>query len=381
MKPSSALRFILQAAAAGLIAGLLVLAAQDRTITQADITDRANLLHGQPSRTSFSDAVRQAGPGVVNIYSTKIIQRRSNPLLDHPLFQQFFGAPKVPRQRTQSSLGSGVLVTTEGHILTNNHVIAGADEIKVALNDGRSAQAILIGSDPGTDLALLKIDLPGLTSLTFGNSDALLVGDIVLAIGNPFGVGQTVTMGIVSATGRQHLGINTFEDFIQTDAAINPGNSGGALINPAGELVGINTAIFSQSGGSQGIGFAVPADLAKRILEQLANNGRVVRGWLGLELQDIDRDLATSFGLKSLQGVIIAGVYRNTPAYQVGMQPGDIVTAIDAVKIANTNQALNAISALEPEQTALVTYLRRGEQFETSVTVIERPTENLARRR
>jgi len=375
MKPSTVFRFILQAAVAGLIAGLLVL------VMRGQSDDPAEPIQQQPWRTSFSGAVQQASPGVVNIFSSKIIQRRRNPLLDNPLFQQFFGAPQVPRQRTQSSLGSGVLVTTEGHILTNNHVIAGADKIKIALNDGRSAQAQLIGTDPGTDLALLKIDLPDLTSLTFGNSDALLVGDLVLAIGNPFGVGQTVTMGIVSATGRQHLGINTFEDFIQTDAAINPGNSGGALINSAGELVGINTAIYSQSGGSQGIGFAVPASLAKRVLEQLVSNGKVVRGWLGLELQDINRDLATSFGLKSLQGVIIAGVYRNTPAYQAGLQPGDIVTDINAVKIADTNQALNLISSLQPEHTATLTYLRRGKQFEIPVAVIERPTEKLFRRR
>lgn len=377
MKSSILLRFVTQTMVAGLVAGLLILALQGSGEAPGD----AGVPSALTGRASFNSAVRQAGPGVVNIYSSKIIQRQLHPLLDNPLFQQFFGAPEVPRQRTQSSLGSGVLVSKNGYVLTNNHVIAGADEIKVALNDGRSAQATLIGSDPGTDLALLKIDLEDITSLTFGDSDALLVGDLVLAIGNPFGVGQTVTMGIVSATGRQHLGINTFEDFIQTDAAINPGNSGGALINPAGELVGINTAIFSQSGGSQGIGFAVPATLAKRIVEQLVDHGKVVRGWLGLELQDIDRDLATSFGLKSLQGVIIAGVYRNTPAYQVGLRPGDIVTAINAVKIADTNQALNVISALSPKQTATVTYLRRGEQFEIPVTVIERPTERSVGRR
>jgi serine protease DegS len=335
----------------------------------------------QPWQTSFNQAVQQAGPGVVNIYSSKTIRRRLHPLLDNPLFQQFFGGPQVPRERIQSSLGSGVLVSADGYVLTNNHVIAGADEIKVALNDGRSARAQLIGSDPGTDLALLEIDLPDLTSLKFGQSDRLLVGDVVLAIGNPFGVGQTVTMGIVSATGRQHLGINTFEDFIQTDAAINPGNSGGALVNPAGELVGINTAIYSQSGGSQGIGFAVPAALAQRILDQLVNNGRVVRGWLGLELQDIDRDLATSFGLKSLQGVIVAGVYRNTPAHQLGLRPGDIITAIDSIKLVDANQALNTISGLVPEQTVAVTFLRRGKQLEIELAVIERPIEQSARRR
>jgi len=381
MSASPLLRFGLQATIAGLVAGLLILWAMsgnDETIS----ADQPPLsLTRQPWQTSFNQAVKQAGPGVVNIYSSKTIKRRLHPLLDNPLFQQFFGGPQVPRERIQSSLGSGVLVSADGYVLTNNHVIAGADEIKVALNDGRSAQAQLIGSDPGTDLALLEIDLPDLTSLKFGQSDQLLVGDVVLAIGNPFGVGQTVTMGIVSATGRQHLGINTFEDFIQTDAAINPGNSGGALVNPAGELVGINTAIYSQSGGSQGIGFAVPAALAQRILDQLVNNGRVVRGWLGLELQNIDRDLATSFGLKSLQGVIVAGVYRNTPAHQLGLRPGDIITAIDGIKMNNANQALNTISGLVPEQTVAVTFLRRGKQLEIELAVIERPKEQSARRR
>ncbi len=381
MSASPLLRFGLQATIAGLVAGLLILWAMsgnDETIS----ADQPPLsLTRQPWQTSFNQAVKQAGPGVVNIYSSKTIKRRLHPLLDNPLFQQFFGGPQVPRERIQSSLGSGVLVSADGYVLTNNHVIAGADEIKVALNDGRSAQAQLIGSDPGTDLALLEIDLPDLTSLKFGQSDQLLVGDVVLAIGNPFGVGQTVTMGIVSATGRQHLGINTFEDFIQTDAAINPGNSGGALVNPAGELVGINTAIYSQSGGSQGIGFAVPAALAQRILDQLVNNGRVVRGWLGLELQNIDRDLATSFGLKSLQGVIVAGVYRNTPAHQLGLRPGDIITAIDGIKLNDANQALNTISGLVPEQTVAVTFLRRGKQLEIELAVIERPKEQSARRR
>ena len=381
MSPSPLIRFSLQAAIAGLVAGLLVLLVLGTNDHSGNGEQATPSLPRQAWQTSFNHAVQQASPAVVNIYSSKTIKRRLHPLLDNPLFQQFFGGPQVPRERIQSSLGSGVLVTADGHVLTNNHVIADADEIKVALNDGRSAQAKLIGSDPGTDLALLKIDLPDLTSLTFGNSEQLLIGDLVLAIGNPFGVGQTVTMGIVSATGRQHLGINTFEDFIQTDAAINPGNSGGALVNPAGELVGINTAIYSQSGGSQGIGFAVPAALAKRILEQLINNGRVVRGWLGLELQDIDRDLATSFGLKSLQGVIVAGVYRNTPAHQLGLRPGDIVTAIDDVKIIDANQALNTISGLQPEQTAAVTFLRRGKQFEVELAIIERPTEESTRRR
>ena len=372
-------RFFVQAVAAGVIAGALVLLF-DRPSPPPQ-TASAPTIHRERWQVSFSDAVQRAAPGVVNIYSSKTVQRRLHPLLDNPLFQQFFGAPQIPRQRIQSSLGSGVLVSEHGYILTNNHVIAGADEIKVALQDGRSAQATLVGTDPDTDLALLKISLKELQSLDFGNSDSMRVGDLVLAIGNPFGVGQTVTMGIVSATGRQHLGINTFEDFIQTDAAINPGNSGGALINPQGELIGINTAIYSQSGGSQGIGFAVPAALASRILQQLVDHGRVIRGWLGLELQDINRDLATSFGLPSLRGVIVAGVYRQTPAYQAGIHPGDIITTINGEPVNSRSDALRQVSALTPGQRTRITYLRKGKQSEIDLKVIERPAAATFRRR
>ncbi|MBL4623448.1 MAG: Do family serine endopeptidase [Immundisolibacteraceae bacterium] len=374
MNRSNLLRFFLQAATAGLIAGLVVLALQDNfSFGNANDTDRR--------RASFSSAVQASAPSVVNIFSSKTIKRQRHPLLDNPMFQQFFGAPRAPRERIQSSLGSGVLINNKGLVLTNNHVIDGADEIKVALSDGRSALAQLVGSDPDTDLAVLRIDLPELSGLVFGDSDGLLVGDLVLAIGNPFGVGQTVTMGIVSATGRKHLGINTFEDFIQTDAAINPGNSGGALINISGELVGINTAIYSQSGGSQGIGFAVPAELAKRIVEQLITNGRVIRGWLGLDLQDVDHDLAKSFGLPDLQGVIVAGVYRRAPAYQAGLKAGDILTAINGTEIDGTRKALNTIAALQPNKNVMLTYLRQGKQRQMSVGVMERPASTTPRRR
>ena len=368
MNRSSLIRFFLQATAAGLIAGAVVL------LLQGSLTSTDTAGGDQRRRASFSGAVQTSAPSVVNIFSSKTIKRQRHPLLDNPMFQQFFGAPRVPRERIQSSLGSGVLISSKGLVLTNNHVIDGADEIKIALNDGRSALAELVGTDPDTDLALLRIDLPELSGLKFGDSDGLLVGDLVLAIGNPFGVGQTVTMGIVSATGRKHLGINTFEDFIQTDAAINPGNSGGALINVNGELVGINTAIYSQSGGSEGIGFAVPAELARRIVDQLLTHGRVIRGWLGLDLQDIDRDLATSFGLPNLQGVIVAGVYQRAPAYQAGLKAGDILTAINGVELDGTRKALNTIAALKPNKNTILTYVRQGEQREMSVGVMERPS-------
>ena len=375
MNRSSLIRFFLQAATAGLIAGLVVLALQDNFFGADSTSDT------ERRRASFSSAVEVSAPSVVNIFSSKTIKRQRHPLLDNPMFQQFFGAPRAPRERIQSSLGSGVLISSKGLVLTNNHVIDGADEIKVALNDGRSALAKLVGSDPDTDLALLRIDLPELSGMAFGDSEQLLVGDLVLAIGNPFGVGQTVTMGIVSATGRKHLGINTFEDFIQTDAAINPGNSGGALINVNGELVGINTAIYSQSGGSEGIGFAVPAKLAKRIVDQLLVNGKVIRGWLGLDLQDVDHDLAKSFGLPNLQGVIVAGVYRRAPAYQAGLKAGDILTAINGTEIDGTRKALNTIAALKPNKNVTLTYLRQGKQRQMSVGVMERPASTTPGRR
>ncbi|MBF0219532.1 MAG: trypsin-like peptidase domain-containing protein, partial [Gammaproteobacteria bacterium] len=249
---------------------------------------------------TYADAVAVAAPAVVNVYTRKTIVQRPNALFNDPLLNQFFNNYFNLRteKREENSLGSGVIFDAKGYILTNNHVIDGADEIEVALRDGRNAKALLVGSDPEADLALLRIDLPNLPTITLTNSEQLRVGDVVLAIGNPFGVGQTVTMGIVSATGRSKLGINTFENFIQTDAAINPGNSGGALVNALGELVGINTAIFSKSGGSQGIGFAIPANLARNSATQLIERGYVARGWLGVEIQEITPELVASFNLK-----------------------------------------------------------------------------------
>ncbi|TPW11569.1 MAG: serine protease DegS, partial [Halothiobacillaceae bacterium] len=264
-------------------------------------------------------------------------------------------------------------VSNSGYILTNNHVIAGADEILVALKDGRSVQASVVGTDPDTDLAVLKVPPDQLTSVTIGDSDGLRVGDVVLAIGNPFGVGQTVTMGIVSATGRSQLGISTFENFIQTDAAINPGNSGGALINTAGYLIGINTAIFSRSGGSQGIGFAIPASLAKTVMQQIIEHGRAIRGWLGIEAQDITPELADSFGLGDTTGIIIAGVLRDGPAAQAGLKPGDIITHVDGIVVGDAKTLINLIAGIPPQGKTKLGVLRDQRTTTIEAIVGERP--------
>jgi serine protease DegS len=322
---------------------------------------------------SYATAVETAAPAVVNIHTTKVITQRINPLFDDPRFRQFFGDVFKPRQRIENSLGSGVLISSNGYILTNNHVIKGASEILVALKDGRTARANIVGVDPETDLAILTISLENLPSIVVGKSDALRVGDVVLAIGNPFGVGQTVTMGIVSAKGRSHLGINTFENFIQTDAAINPGNSGGALINASGHLVGINTAIFSKSGGSQGIGFAIPTAIAKRVMEDILQLGHVVRGWLGIEPQDITTQLAESFGLKNTIGVIVAGVLRNGPADQAGIKPGDIITHINGNSVEDSNDALNLIASSRPGNKMVIDLLRDGKKISKKAEVTQRP--------
>ena len=324
--------------------------------------------------TSYADAVEKAAPAVVNIFTQKLVTERVHPLLEDPLFRHFFGNNQgTPRQRLESSLGSGVIISPEGYILTNNHVIEAADEIEVALRDGRTASAKIVGTDPDTDLAILKIELPELQSITLGHSQQLRVGDVVLAIGNPFGVGQTVTSGIVSATGRNMLGINTFENFIQTDAAINPGNSGGALITAEGYLIGINTAIFSRSGGSQGIGFAIPIDLARDVMQQILEHGEVIRGWLGVAIQDLTPDLARSFDLESLDGVIISNIIRNGPADQAGLQRGDVITHVNTQAVKDVRTALTLISQARPGTIVKINGVRQGKTFERDVTVMQRP--------
>lgn len=332
------------------------------------------LVPRQEGPVSYASAVRMAAPAVVNIYTTKVVEQEVHPLMNDPFFRHFFGQGGQPRQqRMQSSLGSGVIVSAEGYILTNHHVVNGADEIRVALRDGRETFARTIGSDPDSDLAVLKIELEDLPVIALASSDTLEVGDVVLAIGNPFGVGQTVTQGIVSALGRNSLGINTYEDFIQTDAAINPGNSGGALINPYGQLLGINTAIFSRTGGSQGIGFAIPSNLSKQIMVDLINQGFVVRGWLGIEVQEMTPALAQSLKLEANRGVLVAGLLRNGPAHSAGLLPGDVIETINGRRVDNAREAINYIAGLRPETRVKVELVRDGKRRSLDATIGQRP--------
>ncbi|SFH36450.1 serine protease DegQ [Nitrosospira sp. Nsp14] len=328
---------------------------------------------GIPKAGSFSAAAQKAMPSVVNVFTSKEIKVSSHPLMEDPVFRRFFGDRFESQSRRASSLGSGVIVSPEGYILTNHHVIEAADEIKIALSDGREAKARVIGSDPETDLAVIKVDMQALPTMTFGQSDNAQVGDIVLAIGNPFGVGQTVTMGIISALGRTHLGINTFENFIQTDAAINPGNSGGALVDVFGNLIGINTAIVSRTGGSLGIGFAITTSVAKQIMEQIIQTGGVVRGWIGVEVQDLTPELAESFKRPNINGALIAGVLKGGPADQAGVKPGDIIVAVEGKPVIDSSGMLNLIAALLPGKAATITVIRNQAEKQIKINVGKRP--------
>ncbi|MGZ8258688.1 MAG: Do family serine endopeptidase [Methylotenera sp.] len=326
---------------------------------------------------SYSHAAKKAMPAVVNIFTSK--KAPDNPhqkYLDDPAFRQFFGDQlddmENPSQ-PENSLGSGVIVSEQGLILTNNHVVAAADEIEIALPDGRKLSAKVVGTDPDTDLALIKVDAEHLPAITFASSDKLNVGDVVLAIGNPFGVGQTVTQGIVSALGRSHLGINIYENFIQTDASINPGNSGGALIDTDGNLVGINSAIYSRSGGSMGIGFAIPATLARQVMEQIVTKGNVTRGWIGIEAQDITPELAESFKLSQAKGALIAGVLRNSPADKAGLRAGDILLEIEGKPVLDSGSMLNLVAALAPNQKATLKIARAEKKINVSILIGKRP--------
>ncbi|MDA1117102.1 MAG: Do family serine endopeptidase [Proteobacteria bacterium] len=324
-----------------------------------------------PRPASFHDAVGRATPSVVNIFTSKEAPR--NPLLNDPIFRRFFGEQFGDGAQRTSSLGSGVIVSPAGYILTNHHVVEAADEIEVALPDGKKLLAKVVGNDPDTDLAVLRVNADKLPAISFGLSDELRVGDMVLAIGNPFGVGQTVTSGIVSALGRSGLHINTFENFIQTDAAINPGNSGGALVDARGNLVGINTAIYSRSGGSMGIGFAIPVSTAKMVLEQIIRTGAVTRGWIGVEVQEITPALAESFRMPDARGAIIAGVLRGGPADKAGVKPGDVLTAINGAAVSDPSSMLNLVAALQPGSNARMQLRRQAQSLDVSVTVGRRP--------
>ena len=379
MKAYKPIFYLFQAVTIGLAVAFLLLLLKpdllerDGKVVQFIEATGAKLPQSGP--LSYADAVEMAAPAVVNIYTQKTVIERGNTLFDDPVFRHFFGDrfSSAPSQREVTSLGSGVIVNPEGYILTNNHVVDEAEAIQVTLHDGRNAAATVVGTDKESDLAVLKIHLDNLPTIVLGQADQLRVGDVVMAIGNPFGVGQTVTLGIVSATGRSELGITTFENFIQTDAAINPGNSGGALITARGELVGINTAIFSRTGGSQGIGFAIPMSLAKGVMQQIVEHGRVQRGWLGIEIQEVTAELAESFGLEEQQGIIVAGVLHDGPADAAGIQPGDIIIEINDNKIDSAHDALNAIAVSRPGVSIDIKALRNNQAISFQAKVTERP--------
>ena len=324
----------------------------------------------RPVPLSLRDAAGKAVPSVVNIYTSKTLRREISE--GERLMRRFYGIPEESEERG-TSLGSGVIVSRDGYVLTNNHVIEGADEIAVVRAGGAAARARVVGADPETDLAVLKIDAAKLPAITFGNSETIQVGDVVRAIGNPFGVGQTVTMGIVSATGRNRLGINTYENFIQTDAAINPGNSGGALVDSNGHLIGINTAIYSQSGASAGIGFAVPAWTAKSVMEQLIGTGRVERGWLGVEIADLTPEAAGELGLSATAGAMVARVVRGGPAERGGLRRGDIVKAVGGKPTPDALAVINATAELRPGASSEVLVLRGGKEIGLTIEAGRRP--------
>lgn len=355
------------------------------------IVDRAPLKREVKAMTSHAGVIKRVAPSVVNIYTTKIIKMPDRPAFQfrHPFFDDLFGGgdqDESPTRRTPSrreqSLGSGVIISSDGYILSNFHVVEGADEIRVALSDGqREFQAKIVGSDPQTDIAVLKVDASSLPALPVTDSDQLEVGDVVLAVGNPFGVGQTVTMGIVSATGRGGFGIVDYEDFIQTDAAINPGNSGGALVDVEGRLVGINTAIISRSGGSQGIGFSIPINMARGVMDRLLKDGKVTRGYLGVILQEVSPDLAKEFGLEEASGAIVADVSPKTPAAEAGIQEGDVIVEFNGKKVADMRQLRLAVSQTAPETKVQLKLVRDKKSKTVSATLGELPSDLTAARR
>ncbi len=376
----NALRFLGWPLLVGLLVALLIIQRYPQLVglKEHDLgLQQAPLVAAAPQQGpySYANAVAGAAPAVANLYTTKVIEKTEQqpPLSKDPLFQRFF-SDNLPRQRRmESSLGSAVIMSSEGYLLTNNHVTANAEQIVVALKDGRETLARVIGSDPETDLAVLKIDLADLPAITLGHSDRIRVGDVTLAIGNPFGVGKTVTMGIISATGRNQLGLNTYEDFIQTDAAINRGNSGGALVDAGGNLIGINTAIISESGGSQGIGFAIPVKLALEVMKSIIEHGQVIRGWLGVEVQSLTQELAESFGQEGRPGIVVAGVYRDGPAARAGLQPGDLILSIDGVQSADGRSSMNQVARARPGEKIDIDILRNGKPLTLTAEVGMRP--------
>ena len=372
-----ALRFFGWPLLAGVLIALLIIQRYPQWVglpsLDVNLQQAPQTSYMQQGPVTYADAVVRAAPAVANLYTTKVVNKNARPLFEDPQFRHFFGNNEPKQRRMESSLGSAVLMSPEGYLLTNNHVVAGADQIVVALKDGRETHARVIGSDPETDLAVLKIDLKNLPAITIGRSDTLRIGDIALAIGNPFGVGQTTTMGIISATGRNQLGLNNYEDFIQTDAAINPGNSGGALVDASGNLTGINTAIFSKSGGSQGIGFAIPVKLAMEVMKSIIEHGQVIRGWLGIEVQAMGPDLADSFGLSGRPGIVVAGIFRDGPAQKAGLQLGDVILSINGEVAADGRRSMNQVARIKPTDKVAIQVMRNGKELTLNAEVGLRP--------
>ncbi|MEZ5530287.1 MAG: trypsin-like peptidase domain-containing protein [Porticoccaceae bacterium] len=373
------LRYISWPAIAGLLMAALALLLFPQVLNHRNDMETGGLSpdvgNNWEGPVSYASAVRRAAPSVVNIYTQKTLSRPRHPLLDDPFFRRFFNSSNQPQQqRMESSLGSGVILTKEGYILTNNHVVSSADEIVVQLQDGREAMVKVVGSDPDTDLAVLKVDLDKLTPAHIGEPGQARVGDVVLAIGNPFGVGQSVTQGIVSATGRNGLGLNTFENFIQTDAAINPGNSGGALVDAHGNLLGINSAILDRTGYSVGIGFAIPADTAMKVLQDIVEHGYVIRGWLGVEASPLTRQAALQLKLDPPSGLVITNIYINSPANLAGLQPGDIITRINDYWVVDNERSMNLIANLSPGDSVKLEVVRNGEKSTIMAVAGTRPS-------
>ena len=326
---------------------------------------------------AFSDIVRAVSPSIVNISTTKVVRREAQPLLDDPLFDFFgpfheFGSPKKWKER---SLGSGVIVSPDGYIITNNHVVEKADEIRVTLVDKRTFKGRIVGADPKTDVAVIKIEAGNLPTLNWGDSDRLQVGEFVLAIGSPYGLSNTVTMGIISAVGRANVGIADYEDFIQTDAAINPGNSGGPLVNIKGELIGINTAIFSRTGGYQGIGFAVPSNMVRLVMDQLLQKGKVTRGWIGVTIQELTPELAQEFGLKKTRGALVSDVAKDSPAARAGIMRGDIVVEFNGREVKDVSSLRNMVAESKAGGEMALKILRAGKELAIKVLITELPRE------
>jgi len=325
---------------------------------------------------SFNEAVRKAMPAVVSIFTSKEVKQQLHPFADDPMFRYLFGNQLGAQTQRITGLGSGVIINAEGYVLTNQHVVEAADEIEVALADGRRSQAHVVGSDPDTDLAVLKINLKNLPAITFAQSEQARVGDIVLAIGNPFGVGETVTSGIISALGR-HFGMSAFESFIQTDAAINPGNSGGALVDSNGDLLGINSAIYTRSGGSQGIGFAIPSSLAAQVMQEIIAHGSVTRGWVGIGVENLTPELSETLKLPKITGALITEVVNGGPADNANVKPGDILIAVDGRPVTDYSSTLNLIAALKPGGTTTLKVVRDGKELYLKAVIGKRPKQQL----